>query len=46
MVENVGSLKWWMAGSKVAGEVVSAGEEASLSAGMMKARCSAPGIPM
>ena len=46
MVENVGSLKWFMVGSEAAGEEVSAEEEASVLAGMMKARCLALGLPM
>ena len=37
-VENVGSLRWWMAGSMATGEAGSAGEEVVASAGMAKAR--------
>ena len=46
MVENIGNLKWWMARRKAAGEEVSAGKEASVLAGIMKVRYSAPGLPM
>ena len=46
MVENIGSLKWWVDGGVAAGEQVSDGEEASASIGMMKARSSTPGLPM
>ena len=35
IVENFGSLKWWTNGGMAAGEEVSAGEEASESAGIV-----------
>ena len=37
-VENIDSLKFWTNGGVAAGEEVSAGEESSDSAGMVKAR--------
>ena len=46
IVENVCSLKWLTDGGVAAGEEESAGEEATESAGMVKARSSAPGLPM